>query len=99
MSGDATSRALIGALLQAAAPAPLVAPDAEAGIAQLRALSATPAPPAAWHEAVAEAVRDGIIRDPVRLPPGALQCHWCLELTTAGRARLVGEDARADGAG
>lgn len=35
-------------------------------------------------EAVAECLRDGLIREPIRLPEGALQCHWHLELTPQG---------------
>ena len=34
--------------------------------------------------AVADAVAAGYIHDPVRLPAGALQCHWHLELTPRG---------------
>ena len=37
-----------------------------------------------FREAVAVCVRDGLIREPVRLPEGALQCHWHLELTPKG---------------
>jgi hypothetical protein len=37
-------------------------------------------------DAVAACLREGLIREPVRLPEGALQCHWHLELTTAGVA-------------
>jgi hypothetical protein len=35
---------------------------------------------------VAACLRDGLIREPVRLPEGALQCHWHLELTPKGVA-------------
>ena len=41
---------------------------------------------AAVAEAVAEGVHRGLLHDPVRLPPGALQCHWHLEPTARGRA-------------
>jgi hypothetical protein len=47
---------------------------------------------------IAEAVRDGVgqglLHEPVRLPPGALQCHWHLELTPRGRvlARTSGSE-------
>jgi hypothetical protein len=37
-------------------------------------------------DAVAACLRDGLIREPIRLPEGALQCHWHLELTPAGVA-------------
>jgi hypothetical protein len=32
----------------------------------------------------AACLRAGLIREPVRLPEGALQCHWHLELTPQG---------------
>ena len=38
----------------------------------------------AFRAAVAACLRDGLIRDPIRLPEGALQCHWRLELTSNG---------------
>lgn len=40
---------------------------------------------AALAEAVQEGVRQGLLREPVRLPPGALQCHWHLEATAPAR--------------
>lgn len=40
----------------------------------------------AFRDAVAAHVRDGLIREPIRLPEGALQCHWHLELTAKGVA-------------
>lgn len=36
--------------------------------------------------AVAQAIAQGLIQDPVRLEEGALQCHWRLALTPAGIA-------------
>jgi hypothetical protein len=47
----------------------------------------TPIDAPAFHQAVAAAVAAGLIREPVRLPQGSLQCHWRLELTPAGVAR------------
>lgn len=38
----------------------------------------------AFCDAVASCLRQGLIREPVRLPAGALQCHWHLELTPDG---------------
>ena len=64
----------------------VTAPNAEDAFEQIRALADVPLDAAAFHDAVAEAVRRGLIRDPVRLPPGSLQCHWHLELTQAGTA-------------
>ena len=37
-----------------------------------------------FRDAVAACLRDGLIREPIRLPEGALQCHWHLELTPEG---------------
>jgi hypothetical protein len=35
--------------------------------------------------AVQDAVAAGLAHEPVRLPPGALQCHWHLELSPRGQ--------------
>jgi hypothetical protein len=40
----------------------------------------------AFCDAVAACLRDGLISEPIRLPEGALQCHWHLELTPKGVA-------------
>jgi len=48
----------------------------------------------AFHRAVAKALELGLIYDPVRLPEGALQCHWRLELTPAGVAVARADLAR-----
>jgi len=40
-----------------------------------------------FRGAVASCLRDGVIREPIRLPEGALQCHWHLELTPLGVAQ------------
>jgi hypothetical protein len=73
------------ALLRAAA-AGVSADTAEAGLARLGLADA--------QTVLAELIAGGLIRDPVRLEPGALQCHWRLELTPAGReamGRLTGD--------
>lgn len=62
------------------------AADADAGVNRLVEIAGGSGSPNAWHEAVAEAVAAGLLHDPVRLPPGALQCHWHLELTATGIA-------------
>ncbi len=68
-------------------------PNIEAGFERVRDLAGAPLDYAAFRDAVAECVRQGLIREPVRLPEGALQCHWRLELTTAGvaAARVAGQ--------
>jgi hypothetical protein len=39
-----------------------------------------------FRAAVAAALRDRLIHEPIRLPEGALQCHWHLGLTPKGVA-------------
>ncbi|OJW29626.1 MAG: hypothetical protein BGO51_11375 [Rhodospirillales bacterium 69-11] len=39
-----------------------------------------------FRTAVAALLREGLVHEPVRLPEGALQCHWHLELTPKGVA-------------
>jgi hypothetical protein len=47
-----------------------------------------------FSEAVASCVAQGLIRDPVRLEEGALQCHWRLELTPKGVELARGVQSR-----
>jgi len=58
----------------------------EAGYERFAALSPEPVGFDSFREEVAKCLAEGLIREPVRLPPGALQCHWRLELTPAGVA-------------
>ena len=58
----------------------------EAGFARFAALADQYIGFDAFCEAVAICQRDGLIREPIRLPAGSLQCHWHLELTPAGVA-------------
>ena len=60
--------------------------NAEAGFARIQELNGQAVSDEALHEALADCLRDGLIREPVRLPDGALQCHWRLELTPRGVA-------------
>nr|WP_294504783.1 hypothetical protein [uncultured Rhodopila sp.] len=62
------------------------APDADAGLSLLAEAAGGDASPGLWQSAVAEAVAEQLIHDPVRLPAGALQCHWHLQLTPSGTA-------------
>ena len=59
-------------------------PNIEAGFERFAALNGGSADYAAFADAVSACLRNGLIREPVRLPEGALQCHWHLELTPAG---------------
>jgi hypothetical protein len=61
-------------------------PNIEAGFERFVALTGQPVTYDAFCDAVAACLRDGLIREPIRLPEGALQCHWHLELTPAGVA-------------
>jgi hypothetical protein len=81
---SSTSAPLLDTLLRIAFHGGITAPDAESGIEQLAARAGRDAGTGEWRAAVAEAIAAGYIHDPVRLPAGALQCHWHLELTPAG---------------
>jgi hypothetical protein len=59
-------------------------PNIEAGFEQFDALTDHAITYDVFCEVVAACLRDGLIREPIRLPEGALQCHWHLELTPAG---------------
>lgn len=72
------------------------ADDADSGLAQLHGLLPSHTV-AELAEAVGAAVRNGWLRDPVRLLPGRLHCRWQLELTQAGRALAASDPARHRG--
>jgi hypothetical protein len=59
-------------------------PNIETGFARFCALSPQPIDYATFCDVIAECLREGLIYEPIRLPEGALQCHWHLELTPAG---------------
>ena len=69
--------------------------DIGAGLERVEAIIGRTLDEDAARDALSRAVARGDLRDPVRLPPGALQCHWQLELTPQGvetvRALLRGE--------
>lgn len=61
-------------------------PTIEAAFEQFNSIAGSAV---AYHEfcqAVAECLAERLIHEPVRLPEGALQCHWHLQLTPAGTA-------------
>ena len=60
--------------------------NAEAGVARIQEITGQTLPDLALHEALGACLHDGLIREPVRLPEGALHCHWRLELTPKGVA-------------
>ena len=59
-------------------------PNVDAGFERFSAMTDGSVDYAAFSDAVATCLRQGLIREPIRLPEGALQCHWHLELTSAG---------------
>ena len=77
-------------------------PTIEAGYERFRALSAGAGDvdaldEGAFRTGIAECLHRGLIREPIRLPEGALHCHWRLELTPAGvaAARVVADPGNA----
>jgi hypothetical protein len=75
---------VVGLLLTTAFRHTINEPNIEAGFARFAAIAGVDVAYAAFCDAVAAALRDGLIREPIRLPEGALQCHWHLELTPKG---------------
>lgn len=71
-------------ILRAAWKGAVTADNAEDGFARIRVLTGSALDNAALAGAVADCLRRKLIREPVRLPEGALQCHWTLELTPDG---------------
>jgi hypothetical protein len=65
-------------------------PNIEAGFERFIALAGQPVTYDAFCDALATCLRDGLIHEPIRLPEGALQCHWHLELTPKGVAAARG---------
>ena len=59
-------------------------PNVDAAFERFSAMTDGSVDYAAFSDAVATCLRQGLIREPIRLPEGALQCHWHLELTPAG---------------
>jgi len=56
----------------------------EAGFERFRSVASAHVDYQAFCDAVAACLREGLVREPIRLPEGALQCHWHLELTPKG---------------
>jgi hypothetical protein len=63
-------------------------PNIEAGFERFVAVTGPSIDFRDFCDAVDACLHNGLIRDPVRLPAGALQCHWHLELTAAGVAAV-----------
>ena len=71
-------------LLRTAFQHPITETNAEAGVARIQELTGQVCPDHVLHQGLADCLRDGLIHEPIRLPAGALQCHWRLELTARG---------------
>jgi len=61
-------------------------PNVEAAHERFQNLSGWQGSCGMFCDTVAACLAEGLIREPIRLPEGALQCHWHLELTSAGVA-------------
>ena len=72
------------ALLRVAFRNPISEPNIEAGYARFHTLDGGAIDYAAFCDAITSCLGEGLIREPIRLPDGALQCHWHLELTPKG---------------
>ncbi|HEY3847962.1 MAG TPA: hypothetical protein VGL95_12705 [Acetobacteraceae bacterium] len=79
---------MISLLLIAAFRHVINEPNIDAGFERFAALAGEAVSYDAFCDAVAACLRDSLIREPIRLPEGALQCHWQLELTPKGVARV-----------
>jgi hypothetical protein len=64
------------------------AADVAEGLALVEQIAGRSIPEPVFRAALAQALADGLIHDPVRIAPGALQCHWQLEVTPAGAAKI-----------
>jgi hypothetical protein len=82
-------------LLKAAFRHSINEPNIEAGYERFRSVASTEVDYQAFCDAVAACLREGLVREPIRLPEGALQCHWHLELTPNG-VEMARQLARVD---
>jgi hypothetical protein len=89
---------VLGLLLTTAFRHTINEPNIDAGFARFTALADEGASYTAFCDAVAAALRESLIREPIRLPEGALQCHWHLELTPKG-VETARELLRVSGSG
>ncbi len=88
MSNRDTARELDRLILRTAFRHRFKEPDLAAGQARFEAIVGETFDAAAFAQAVGRLLAAGLVYDPVRLPAGALQCHWCLEVTPEGFAAV-----------
>lgn len=72
------------AILRLALPADISEDEAVDGLQRVSAFLGAPLD--VVEAEIRAMVREGLLRDPVRIPEGALKCHWRLETTPAGAA-------------
>jgi hypothetical protein len=77
--------ALRDALLRVVLARPIIADTMEDGLDVLIKRLGGGISRATVVAVVQEVVASGLAYEPVRLPPGALQCHWHLELSPRGQ--------------
>lgn len=79
---------------------PFTEPNVESAFERFAALSHYSCTLTEFCEAVGACSAQGLIREPVRIPDGALQCCWRLELTPKGvataRSALAGSQTLPD---
>ncbi|WP_428490803.1 hypothetical protein [Rhodopila sp.] len=81
---------LIARLLLVAFRHSIKEPNRENGLVRVAMIAGPDIDPNALHAVLDRALADGYIHDPVQLLPGALQCHWHLELTPQGVDQVLG---------
>jgi hypothetical protein len=79
---------LDGLLLSVAFRHRITEPDFASGLDRFRVVVGCQVDEEEFRAAIGKALKTGLIHDPVRIPPGALQCEWCLEVTPEGAARV-----------
>lgn len=79
---------------------PFTEPNVETAFERFAALSHNSCTLTAFCEAVDACIAQDLIREPVRIPEGSLQCCWRLELTPKGvaaaRSELAGGQSQPD---
>ena len=81
---SASGESVAAALLRAGFRHRVMEVNVEAGFERFAQLMDGALDEAGFHAAIKSLLARGLIRDPIRLPEGALQCHWHFELTPAG---------------
>ena len=88
MSNQDTAMNLDSLILRTAFRHRIKESDSAAGQARFEAIVGQTVGGGEFGPAIGRLLTAGLIYDPVRLPAGALQCHWCLELTPEGVAMV-----------